>query len=177
MLDEQSTDFKKDGPRLDSFRRCDANVGSCNKEARMSLPRSWSFAAASWPMSCGLQVEAGGSAVRWNALADLTGWLVLHFTFESAQYTSAAHQAMLAQLHESQGQLLEQFSDEAFLLEFEDGVRVAARLRQTHRGHERHCRLHRQLPQQPAAVLQTGQLATQCFLAKICNQTTYRTPE
>ena len=35
-------------------------------------------------MSCGLQAEAGGSAVKWNASADLTGWIVLHFTFESA---------------------------------------------------------------------------------------------
>ena len=37
-------------------------------------------------MSYGLQVEAGDSAVRWNASADLTGWRVLHFTFESAGY-------------------------------------------------------------------------------------------
>ena len=35
-------------------------------------------------MSYGLQAEAGGSAVKWTASADLTGWLVLHFTFESA---------------------------------------------------------------------------------------------
>jgi hypothetical protein len=35
-------------------------------------------------MSYGLQAEAGGDAVRWNASADLTGWLVVHFTFESA---------------------------------------------------------------------------------------------
>jgi hypothetical protein len=37
-------------------------------------------------MSYGLQVEAGDSAVRWNASADLTGWLVLHFTLESALF-------------------------------------------------------------------------------------------
>jgi hypothetical protein len=37
-------------------------------------------------MSCGLQVEAGGCAVRWSASADLTSWLMLHFTFESAGY-------------------------------------------------------------------------------------------
>jgi hypothetical protein len=37
-------------------------------------------------MSYGLQAEAGGSAVRGNASADLTGWRVLHFTFESAPY-------------------------------------------------------------------------------------------
>jgi hypothetical protein len=38
----------------------------------------------SWPVPCGLQAEAGGSAVRWSASTDLTGWQVLHFTFESA---------------------------------------------------------------------------------------------
>jgi hypothetical protein len=37
-------------------------------------------------MSYGLQAEAGGSAVRGNASADLTGWLVLHFTFEPADF-------------------------------------------------------------------------------------------
>ena len=37
-------------------------------------------------MSCGLQAEAGGSGVKWNASADLTGSLMLHFTFESAEF-------------------------------------------------------------------------------------------
>jgi hypothetical protein len=40
-------------------------------------------------MSCGLQAEAGGSGVKWNASADLTGSLMLHFTFESAEFISA----------------------------------------------------------------------------------------
>jgi hypothetical protein len=35
-------------------------------------------------MSCGLQAEAGSSAVMLNASADLTGWLVLNFSIESA---------------------------------------------------------------------------------------------
>ena len=43
-----------------------------------------SSAVANWPMSYGLQAEDAGSAVRWGASAGLTGWEVLHFTFESA---------------------------------------------------------------------------------------------
>ena len=31
-------------------------------------------------------LQAGDSAVRWIASADLTGWLVLHFTFESSLF-------------------------------------------------------------------------------------------
>jgi hypothetical protein len=53
--------------------------------AREPWPGRCTFVAASWPMSCGLQAEAGDIALRWNASADLTGWLVLHFTFESAK--------------------------------------------------------------------------------------------
>jgi hypothetical protein len=37
-------------------------------------------------MSCGLQAEDGGSVVRWNASADLTGWRVLNFTFEFGEF-------------------------------------------------------------------------------------------
>jgi hypothetical protein len=46
-------------------------------------------------MSCGLQAKSGGNAVKWNASADLTGWLVLHFTFESARYAETPPQRKL----------------------------------------------------------------------------------
>lgn len=60
-------------------------------------------------------------------------------------------------------------------LQFATGrkVRMAERLHQPCRSYERYCQLHRQLLQQPAAALKTGKLATQCFRAKIGNQTTY----
>ena len=70
--------------------------------------------------------------------------------------------------------LLRQRGNGALLPEFEDGARLAEGLRQPCRSHERRCALHRQLLQQPAAALQTGQLVTQCFRAEIGNQTTYR---
>jgi hypothetical protein len=38
-------------------------------------------------MSYGLQAEDAGSAVRWGASTDLTGWEVLNFTFESVLVT------------------------------------------------------------------------------------------
>ena len=49
-------------------------------------------------MSCGLQDEAGDSAVRWNASADLAGWLVLHITFESTRPLNQAKR--LARTHD-----------------------------------------------------------------------------
>ncbi|MFZ2857002.1 hypothetical protein, partial [Acidovorax sp.] len=40
--------------------------------------------ASGWRWWCGLQAGAGGTAKGRRASADLTGWQVLHFTFESA---------------------------------------------------------------------------------------------
>ena len=75
--------------------------------------------------------------------------LIVH-TDRGSQYASAAHQALLTKhglvgSMSRKGNCWDNAVMERFFLNLQNGALLAARLCQPRRGHERHCRLHRQL--------------------------------